>query len=55
MCVYFSAKLPVLPEEREVGVLIYGSAAEAVVRGAVWEGCNTILVLQYSCLENPME
>lgn len=41
VCVYFSVKLPVLPEEREVGVLIYGSAAEAAVRGAVWEGCNT--------------
>lgn len=31
--VYFSAKLLVLPEERKVGVLIYGSADKA----AVWE------------------
>jgi hypothetical protein len=41
MCVYFSAKLLVLPEERKVGVLIYGSADKAAVWGAVCEGCNT--------------
>lgn len=41
MCVYFSAKLLVLPEERKVGVLIYGSADKAAVWGAVWETCNT--------------
>ena len=40
VCVYFSAKLRVLPEEREVGVLIYSSAAKAALQGAVWEACN---------------
>jgi hypothetical protein len=41
MCVYFAAKLLVLPEERKVGVLIYGLADKASVWGAVWEACNT--------------
>lgn len=41
MCVYFAAKLLVLPEERKVGVLIYGLADKALVWGAVWEACNT--------------
>lgn len=41
VCEYFSAKLLVLPEERKVGVLIYGLADKAAVWGAVWEACNT--------------
>lgn len=41
MCVYFAAKLLVLPEERKVGVLIYGLADKASVWGAVGEACNT--------------
>lgn len=41
MCVYFAAKLLVLPEERKGGVLIYGLADKALVWGAVWEACNT--------------
>ena len=41
MCVYFAANLLVLPEERKVGVLIYGLADKASVWGAVWEACNT--------------
>lgn len=41
VCVYFAAKLLVLPEERKGGVLIYGLADKALVWGAVWEACNT--------------